>query len=178
MVDTAIRYMSDRHNLTPESENIMAIFEHMTGWKDALNLADPTGQKVIGEATYYTFDPEGKRHGCRAVHVTKPFFGNWDETNNVQQILERTICLLFPELYKRLRMVAVDMDCSSILELLQRMVNDHAREEDMQQLRAEFEDANRSEWGKVPADAPYRRSKHREIDDQQGTFDFNKEETT
>ena len=29
--DTLIRYMDDRHNLTPEMERAMSIFEHMIG---------------------------------------------------------------------------------------------------------------------------------------------------
>ena len=47
--DTLIRYMDDRHNLSAEMEQAMSIFEHMTGWADALNLADPTVQKEIRE---------------------------------------------------------------------------------------------------------------------------------
>jgi predicted DNA-binding ribbon-helix-helix protein len=43
--DTLIRYMDDRHNLSEEMERAMSIFEHLTGWADALNLADPTVHK-------------------------------------------------------------------------------------------------------------------------------------
>ena len=39
--DSIVRNMDDRHNLTPESEKIMATFEHMIGWEDNFNLADP-----------------------------------------------------------------------------------------------------------------------------------------
>ena len=47
MCDTALRYMDESHNLTPEMEKAMSIFEHMEGWKNALNLADPTVKKKI-----------------------------------------------------------------------------------------------------------------------------------
>ena len=50
--DTLIRYMDDRHNLSEEMERAMSIFEHMVGWADALNLADPTVQKEVSQAVY------------------------------------------------------------------------------------------------------------------------------
>ena len=50
MPDCAIQYMDDRHNLTAEMEKVMSIFEHMEGWRDALNLADTSANKIIGEA--------------------------------------------------------------------------------------------------------------------------------
>ena len=45
MCDCIVRYMDDQHNLTPELEQAMSIFEHMEGWKDALNWADPSVNK-------------------------------------------------------------------------------------------------------------------------------------
>ena len=50
--DTLIRYMDDRHNLSEEMERAMSIFEHLTGWADALNLADPTVHKEVAQAVY------------------------------------------------------------------------------------------------------------------------------
>jgi hypothetical protein len=157
VIDTIVRYMDDRHNLTPEMEQAMSIFEHMDGWKDSINLADPSINMVVGEATYYLFDQEGKTKGCRAVHVTKPFFGNWCQDYNVQHILERTICYLFPERYRRLRAMAVDLNCKSLLELCDKVLDEHAIEEDLRTIRKEFEDTQRGDYGQQPADQPYRR---------------------
>ena len=50
MCDCIRRYMDSAHNLSEEIEQAMSIFEHMEGWKDALNLAEPSVDKVIGEA--------------------------------------------------------------------------------------------------------------------------------
>jgi hypothetical protein len=97
MCDCIVRYMDDRHNLTPELEQAMGIFEHMEGWKDALNWADPSVNKEVVEAIYFLVDPEGKKKGTRAVLVTKPFFGNWTEDKNIQHIVERVLELLLPE---------------------------------------------------------------------------------
>ena len=156
-IDTLVRYMDDRHNLTPDMEKAMAIFEHMEGWRDALNMADPSVEKVVGEAIYFLFDAEGKKKGCRAVHVVKPFFDNWTEDTNLQHIAERAICLLMPERYRRLRMLAVDAGCHSLLEYIDHLIDYHSREADVAAMRQEFEDADRSDWGIKPADQPYRR---------------------
>lgn len=160
--DTLTRYMDDRHNLTPEMEKAMSIFEHMEGWANALNLADPTVQKIIGEATYFVYDPEGKKKGCRAIHVTKPFFGNWEQNFNIQEILERTICLLMPERYSRLRKLAVDKECSSIVELIDTLIDEHSQDEDVKFFREAFEDAERSDYGKQPWEQPFKRHLHKD----------------
>ena len=177
MIDVMVRYMDDRHNLTPEIEQMMAVFEHMDGWKDNFNLADPTSEPEIMEATYYLRDKTGK--GVRAVHVEKPFFGQWTETYNVQHILERVFTAVFPERYRRLRKLAEDMDCGSILELLDYMIDAHTVESVAAELRKPFEDANRSEYGRTPAESPYRRKHHKDpdsIDRQQTVIHFTEED--
>jgi hypothetical protein len=166
--DTLARYMDDKHNLTPEMEKAMSIFEHMEGWKKALNFADPSVKKIIGESTYFFYVPEGKRHGYRAVHVTRPLrkgkegqglnaIGDWQQTINIQDILERTICLLMPERYSRLRKLAVDKECSSIVELIDTLIEEHSQDEDVKFFREAFEDAERSEYGKKPWKQPFKK---------------------
>ena len=145
--DALIRYMDDAHNLTPEMERMMLVFEHMIGWKDALNLCDPAVKKEIGEAVYFLYDSEGKKHGTRAVHVKRPNFEDWEQDMNVQHIIERCICLLFPDRYKRLRQLGAAMGCSSILDILDRMIDHHTKEEDNAEIRREFEDAARHDFG-------------------------------
>ena len=115
-IDVFIRFGDDRHNLTPEMEALMSLFEHADGWQSNFNLADPDANPEIAEATYYLRDKEKK--GVRVVHVELPFFGQWTQTWNVQQILEKFLCLTFPQLYMRLRALAVLKECNSILELL------------------------------------------------------------
>ena len=146
MVDSFVRYTDDRHNLSAAMEQLMTIFEHMEGWKDAFNLADATPDRQIDEAIYFLTAED--RKGSRAVMVHRPFFGNWTETVNVQRILERVIEVLLPERYWRLRNLAREMDCGSILELLDRMLDFHTVETLNEQFRKDFEDCNRSDFGK------------------------------
>lgn len=170
--DTLLRYMDDRHNLTPEMEKAMAIFDHMEGWTKAFNLTDPTVQREVGEAIYFFQEPKGKRKGVRAVHVTKPFMNQGrSESANVQYILEHTIELLMPERYRRLRALAVDKDCNSLLELLDMLIDLHSQDNDLTELRQQFEDCNRSDFGKaITYGQRTRRVKHHDVDEMRGLF--------
>lgn len=158
-----IKHMDDKHNLTPENEKVMATFENLIGWKENFTLADPNAKPQIAEATYYMTDENGKK-GVQVMHVERPFFGKWTQNFNVQQILERFLCLTFPGLYKRLRFIAVCRECSSIFELLTDIACELEREEDKKEFTQPFEDANRSEWGKQPHERPYR-IRHKKSED-------------
>lgn len=146
MVDTFVRYTDDRYNLSEEMSLLMSAFEHMDGWNGAFNLADSTADKEINEAIYF-LTAQGKR-GARAVMVHRPYFGNWTETSNIQDILERVIEVLMPERYQRLRMIAIEMQCNSVLELIYRTIDEHFIDHQEQSFRREFEDAGRTDTGK------------------------------
>ena len=148
MLDCAIRYMDDRHNLTAEMEKVMSIFEHMEGWRDALNLADPSAKKIIGEAIYFLFDEEGKRKGARAVHVTRPFFGNWTEDENIEHIMNRVFALLIPERYNRIQQLKADIGCASTIDFIDYIIDRFGKEADVAEIRRTFEDAARAENGR------------------------------
>ena len=164
MCDCIRRYTEDRTRLSPMVEKAMNMLEHMIGWKDNFNVADPNADPEISEATYYLNDKNGKK-GIRVVHVERPFFGEWKQTMNLQQILERFMCLTFPSLYRRLRFIAVCRECSSILELLIDIVGELEREEDKRDLAQPFEDALRSDYGKaVEYGQRTRRKKHQDMD--------------
>ena len=146
--DTLLRYMDDRHNLSESMERIMAVFEHAEGWSEAFNLADPSVRREVGEATYFLQDADGKKRGVRCVHVTKPYFGERTETCNLQDIIDRTLMLITPERYARLHHLKEEMDCGSLLELIDVLIDLHAGDSDVKELREQFEDCNRSDYGK------------------------------
>ena len=147
--DTIIRYMDDKHNLTPDVEKAMSMFEQMIGWENNFNLCDPNTKPEISEATYYLsdFTKDKAKKGVRVVHVERPMMDKWTQTFNVQQILERFMCLTFPTLYKRLRFIAVCRECNSILELLIDIVGELEREEEKRELSQPFADADRGDFG-------------------------------
>ena len=161
--DVTVRYMSDRHNLTPEMERIMTQFERMEGWGKAFNLADYTTEPEVCSALYFLGD-KGKQ-GVRGVMIERPFFGKVEEDVNVQSILERTINLLYPERYKRLRRVAVELGASSILEMFDMLIEDKIKDSEVKFYRDEFSDCERSDFGRKPSDHVYKRKKHRSVEE-------------
>lgn len=177
MVDTFVRYTDDRHNLSANMEHTMMLFEHMEGWQGSLNLADPTPEKHISEAIYFlTAD---KRNGSRAVMVHRPWMGKWTETSNIQIIMERVVEVLLPERYRRLRALAIDRGCNSILELLDQLIDAQTEEQINEQFRREFSDNNRSEFGKpIEYGQRTKRRHHKTIDAlaQQSIIHFSNED--
>lgn len=157
-VDVTIRYMSDRHNLSPEMERMIDNFEHMEGWDKALNLADAEATPSVDTALYFVAE-EGKKQ-VRGVLVEKPFFGLWTQDYNVQHILEKTICLLFPSRYRKMRRIANDMGATSLLDMFDKLIADYTHESDTASIRQEFEDCDRDDYGRRMSDHRYRQKKH------------------
>lgn len=173
-LDTLIRYASDTHNLTPEMERAMAIFEHMTGWAGCMNFAEPTGDKRISEAIYFLTSP--KKKGSRAVLVTLPFFGKRGQTENVQRIVERTMELVCPERYRRLRLLADEHNCQSILNMIDRLIDYHSTDSDTEEMRKMFEDALRAENNKPVAYGERTKRKKHYTPDTMPAIRFSKED--
>ena len=174
MCDCIIRFMDDKHNLTPESEKVMNMFEHMIGWEDNFNLADPTTKPEINEATYYLVDSKGKK-GVRVMHVERPFFGKWTQNFNVRQILEKFFCLTFPQLYRRYRYIAMCRECCDLFELFAELIGELEEEQNKRELREPFEDADRLSNGQPLAYGQRtRQTKNRDKDYME--FNFNEED--
>lgn len=180
MCDCIVRYMDDRHNLTPEMERVMRIFEHLEGWKNAFNLADHTTESDICEA-FYVMSAKGKK-GFRVIHVQRPWWDGvkeWKQSENIQMMLERFFEVLMPERYKRLRMLSAEKGMESQLDLLDYLIDSQLSDEYNAQYRQEFEDAARAENGKPLAYGERtKRVKHHSPDDyiEQGVIQFGEED--
>lgn len=146
--DTLIRYMDDRHNLSEEMERAMSLFEHLVGWADALNLADPTVNKEVCQAVYIFQDADGKKKGFRAKLVDRPFCGIWTEDSNVMHIFERILNICMPELYMKLLRARIALDCKSISEVLNVLADAEVIMQLNSELRQDFEDAARADNGR------------------------------
>lgn len=170
-VETLIKYMVKDHNLTPDIEQAMDMFEHCEGWKDAFNLCDPSASPEVVFAAYFLQDAEGKK-GLRSVLVEKPYFGIWTQTENVNEIFERTFCTLLPGLYKRLRATGVEMQSNTVIETITKLIRLYGDDADAAIYRELFEDANRSEYGKKPHDTQYKRKHRKSANDEQKELGF------
>ena len=149
--DTLIRYMDDRHNLSEEMERAMSIFEHMVGWADALNLADPTVNKEVAQAVYIFQDADGEKKGFRANLVNKPWMGIWEEDSNVMHIFERIFNICMPELYMKLFRARIMLECDSVSEVINLLAESAVLVKMTEDIRQDFEDAARMDNGKAVA---------------------------
>lgn len=125
----------------------------------------------VQDAIYFLADEEHK--GERAVMVEKPtFFGQWGQTVNVQKIFESVVCKMFPERYKKLRLLANQWGCNSQLDVLDRLLDNELQGMDNAAIREEFEDCDRSDYGTKPTDHRYKRKHHKSVD----TIKFDKKD--
>ena len=181
MCDCIVRYMDDRHNLTPELERIISIFEHLEGWRNAFNLADHTAEPEICEA-FYVLKAKGKT-GFRVVHVERPWWDgmeSWKQTENIQMLLERFLEVMLPEKYRRLRMLSAEKGIESQLDLLDYLIDSHMEDAVNAHYRSEFEDAARAENGRpVIFGQRTKRVHHHSPDEyiEQGVIQFGKGDT-
>jgi hypothetical protein len=175
--DTFIRYSDDRYNLSEEMERAMSVFEHMVGWADALNLADPTVHKEVCQAVYIFQDADGQKKGFRAKMVDKPFMGQWTEDSNVMHIFERIFCICMPELYLKLVRARILLEADSVSEVINMLADAEVIMQLNNEYRKEFEDAARTDGGKSYAYGRKTKSvQHRTPDslaqDQRIKFDY------
>jgi hypothetical protein len=159
MCDVAVRYMSDDHNLSTEINQLMVAFDHMVGWDAAYNLAVPTDDPACEQAVYIMHGT--KYQGERAVMVTRPPFGPIQQTYNVQAILERVMAVLVPETYRRLRLLAVELGCSSMVELMLHLVDHAALEHFDNDMRREYRGETISDWEKRKEAPKYKTRAHK-----------------
>lgn len=181
MCDAIVRYMDDRHNLSPELNRVIMLFEHLAGWGEALNLADPNAAKEVAAAFYVMQSADGDHKGLRLVKVNRPYMGKWDATYNLQLIFEDFLRVSMPGRYKRLRALAIEEGCNSLLDLLDHLIDFHTSEQEARELRRPFEDANRAGNNRpVEYGQPTRRKHHYDIDSPraQRTITFNNEPET
>ena len=115
-VQVLVRMASPDHQLTPDIQKLMAFLECDSGWQNAFNTCAPNGKLDIAQVILI-LNQKGK-NGYGAVMIDKPFMAEAKQIDNVDKIVERAIEVCMKGVYRRLRMVAVEMECKSLSELL------------------------------------------------------------
>lgn len=115
-VQALVRMASPVHQLTPDIQKLMAVLESSVSWQKAFNICAPNKEMDIAQMVLI-LGQKGKK-GFGAVMLDRPFMGECRQTECVDDILERTVEVCMPGIYRRLRALAVDMDCQSISDLL------------------------------------------------------------
>lgn len=163
MIDCIIRYMSDWTNRTPEIERAMSIMDHMQGWKDAVNFSEHGSDMSL--YAWVGFFGRKDCKGLRGVMCEDTgFFGEWRQTVNVQHIFEAVLNWLYPERYKKMRILAARYGLTSQLDLLDRMLDKELEGTDTDGIREEFEDCARTDYGQKATDHKYKRKLRRDME--------------
>lgn len=115
-IQVLVRMASPDHQLTPDIQKLMAFMECDSGWQNAFNMCAPNGKLDIAQVILI-LNQKGK-NGYGAVMIDKPFMAEAKQIDNVDKIVERAIEVCMKGVYRRLRMLAVDMECKSLSELL------------------------------------------------------------
>lgn len=79
--------------------------------------------------------------------------------------------MLFSKRYRRRIALTVELQCNSLLEMLDELIDTNSKNADTAELRRTFEDANRNEFGRpIEYGKKFYRKHCKSISDQQTTF--------
>lgn len=176
---TFIRACSPQHQLSPEIQKVLTMLESDAAWQHAFNICNPDGLEV--SQVILILEQKGKK-GFGAVMVDKPFMSHATQTECVDDIVERVIEVCMKGIYRRLRRLAVDMDCQHLSDLLITMTDaqdiHNLAEADAQEMQGPN---NFTDYGKEYAYGKKTKSKHRRTPDslaqQQQRIKFKPEDT-
>ena len=126
---------SPMHELSPEIRKLMTMMEADASWAEAFNLANPNELDVA--QVILILQQKGKK-GYGAVMIDKPWMGMVPKmvgdidrtktgdplmTENVDDILERVAEVTMHGIYRRLRLIGAEHDCTNLSDILLTMVD-------------------------------------------------------
>ena len=126
---------SPMHELSPEIRKLMTMMEADVSWAEAFNLANPNELDVA--QVILILQQKGKK-GYGAVMIDKPWMGMVPKmvgdidrtktgdplmTENVDDILERVAEVTMHGIYRRLRLIGAEHDCTNLSDILLTMVD-------------------------------------------------------
>lgn len=157
-----VTMMCEEAPVSEELAKIIRLFEGMSKSKERFSIMDRTATPKV-DAAVYLLGANGKT-GNEAVMVDKRADGELVQTYNLQAILEAFLCKALPSFYRRLRALGVEMECGSIYETIDKIIDLQLVDPNEQEVHRMFKDNERCEWGGKRAEAPYVRHNNRDID--------------
>lgn len=118
---TIIRASAPMHELDPRIQKLLAMMESDAGWQQAFNIANPNGLKVA--QVVLILEQEGRK-GFGAVMIDRPFFGDAQQTECVDTILERVTEVTMRGIYRRLRLMGAKKGCQNLSDVLLTMIDE------------------------------------------------------
>lgn len=117
---TLCKASAPMHELSPEIRKLMTLMETDAGWAEAFNMANPDRLKVAQVVLIL----EQKDHkGFGAVMIDRPFMSDARMTECVDDILERVCEVTMHGIYRRLRLIGAEHDCTNLSDILLTMVD-------------------------------------------------------
>ena len=118
---TIVKASAPMHSLDPRVQKLMVMLDRDAGWQNAFNLCNPDKLKVAQVILIL----EQKNHkGFGAVMIDKPWMGAMmNQTECVDDILERVTEVTMSGIYKRLRLMGADMECNNLSDVLLTMLD-------------------------------------------------------
>lgn len=162
MCRVLVTMMCEEAPVSEELAKIVRLFEGMSKGKDRFSVIDRTDTAKVDAAVYF-LGANGKA-GNEAVMVDKRTDGQLAQTYNLQVILEAFLCKALPSFYRRLRAIGVELECGSIYETIDKIIDLQMFDPNEQEVHRMFKDNERCEWGGKRAEAPYVRHNNRDID--------------
>ena len=116
-----VKASAPMHALDPRIQKLMTMLDRDAGWQNAFNLCNPDRLKVA--QVILILEQENHR-GFGAVMVDKPWMGEMtNQTECVDEILERVAEVTMSGIYRRLRMMGADLDCNNLSDILLTMLD-------------------------------------------------------
>jgi len=116
-----VKASAPMHALDPRIQKLMTMLDRDAGWQNAFNLCNPDRLKVA--QVILILEQENHR-GFGAVMVDKPWMGAMtNQTECVDEILERVAEVTMSGIYRRLRMMGADLDCNNLSDILLTMLD-------------------------------------------------------
>lgn len=134
---TLIRAAGGWHNITTEIDQILTLMDIDADWQNAFNICNPDGLKV---AQVILILEQKDKKGFGAVMINKAVMPGYkpQQTENVNDILERVVEVCMPGIYNKLRLLSAQMDCKRVSELLMTMIDAQATIELDEEFRREI----------------------------------------
>ena len=118
---TIVKASSPMHELDPRIQKLMVMLDRDAGWQTAFNLCNPDKLKV---ARVILILEQENHKGFGAVMVDKPWMGAMmNQTECVDEILERVCEVTMPGIYNKIRRMGADMDCNNLSDILLTMLD-------------------------------------------------------
>ena len=147
MAEVTIRIADDRHNLSEQMAKMIQMFSLVPGWKNPATFCDPNAPCEV-RAAVYMVQQQGKK-GLKPVMTERGWLdGIWNQTENVQDIVEYVIEQCMPTSYKWLRQHMTALECNRVFECLMLMADAATTTKLDDEIAQMFGDDQRSEFGK------------------------------